>query len=292
MTNPTFQSLKLTTSLHTDISEPKNKKTALSKPHWLAAMNEELGALKSNITGTLVPGKPHMNVVGSRSVFKTKLLHDGSVKRFKARLVAKGYNQLERVYFDNTFGPVVKATTIQLVLSIAVTLNWHIKQLDVKNAFFHGELNEIVFMKKPPDFLDPIFPNHVCLLKKALYGLKQAPKAWFHKFSSYLLHLGYSCSKADPSLFVFHSSKGSMFLLLYVDDIVLTGSNSFLLNGLVDKLRSRFAMKDMGDLQYFLGIEVHRTSAGIFFNQAKYMADILRRSNMLGARAIKILHSI
>ncbi|XP_059304047.1 uncharacterized mitochondrial protein AtMg00810-like [Lycium ferocissimum] len=141
-------------------------------------------------------------------------------------------------------------------------------------------------MEQPPGFKDPIFPNHVCLLKKALYGLKQAPKAWFHKFSSYLLHLGFFCSKADSSLFVLHSSKGILLLLLYVDDIILTGNSSILLSELIVTLKSRFAMKDMGDLHYFLGIEVRRSSGGLFLSQNKYATDILERTQMMGARAL------
>lgn len=151
----------------------------------------------------------------------------------------------------------MKATTIRTVLSIAITVNWDIKQIDVKNAFLHGDLKETIFMEQPPRFRDPIFPNHVCLLRKALYGLKQAPKAWFHKFSSYLFHLGFSCSKADPSLFVLHSDKGTILLLLYIDDIILTGSHSSILSKLIHNLQSYFAMKDLGDLHYFLCIEVH-----------------------------------
>lgn len=185
-------------------------------------MHDKLQALRSNETRILLPRKPDMNVVGLRWVYKMKFHADGSVERFKARLVSKGYNQIEGIDFEDTFSPIVKASTIRIVLSIAITLNWEIKQLDVKNAFLHGDLKETVFTKQPPGIRDPIFPNHVCLLKKAFYCLRQAPKAWLHKFSSYLLHLGFLYSKADSSLFILHSSEVTLLLLLYVDDIILT----------------------------------------------------------------------
>lgn len=241
----------------------------------------------SSITAwQLIPRLPSMNVVGSKWVFKTKLTADGTVERFKARLVAKGYNQIEGVDFEETFSPVVKATTIRIVLSIATTLRWEIKELDVKNAFLHGDLKETVFMEQPPGFKDPIFPNHVCLLKKAHYGLKQAPKAWFHKFSSYLLHLGFLCSKAaPPSLCCTPPKALSCYSCRLMT--ILTGNSSSLLLELINKLKSRFAMKDMGDLHYFLGIEVTRSKDGLFLSQGKYASDIPHRTKMLCARALK-----
>lgn len=229
-TNPSFQSIALTAQ-H-DTKEPRTIKEALSKPHWQTAMAEEMHTLKSNETWKLVPRQPYMNVVGLKWVFKTKLKADGTVERFKARLAVKGYNQIEGVNFEDTFSPVVKATNIRIVLSIATTLHWPLKQFDIKNDFLHRDLKETVFMEQPSGFKDPIFIDHVCLLKKAMYGLKQAPKAWFHKFSSYLLHLGFMCSKSDSSLFVWHSDRGTILLLLYVDEIILTGSQSALLNEL------------------------------------------------------------
>lgn len=285
ITNPTFQSLPLASCTLFDTTKPKFIKIALSKPHRVSAMHEELQALRSNGTWVLVPRKSNMNVVGSRWMFKTKFHFDGFVERFKARLVAKGYNQIEGVYFDDTFSPVVKAATIRVVLSIIIALNWDIKQLNVKNAFLHGDLKEKVFMEQPPRFRNPIFPNHVCLLKKAIYALKQAPKYWFYKFSSYLFHLGFLCSKADSSLFVQHSSEGTILLLLYVDDIILTGSNSFLLSRILYTLQSHFATKDLGPLHYFLGIEVYRDKDGLFLSQHTYATAILQLTDMLVARA-------
>ena len=137
-----------------------------------------------------------------------------------------------------------------------------LRQLDVKNAFLNGYLIEQVYMEQPPGYIDPRFPNHVCLLKKALYGLKQAPRAWFQRFNSFLIHLGFYCSRANTSLFVFHRQFGIIYLLLYVDDIIIIGNNSNLLARFTCKLHSEFATKDLGSLSYFLGLEATPTTDG------------------------------
>ena len=117
-------------------------------------------------------------------------------------------------------------------------------------------------MEQPLGYIDPRFPNHICLLKKALYGLKQAPRAWFQRFSPFFIHLGFYCSRADTSLFIFHRQSDIIYLLLYVDDIILTGNNSSLLARFTCKLHSEFATKDLGSFSYFLGLEATPTTDG------------------------------
>ncbi|KAG7656784.1 Retrotransposon Copia-like N-terminal [Arabidopsis suecica] len=151
----------------------------------------------------------------------------------------------EGVDYLETFSPVVRTATIRLVLDVATTKSWPLKQLDVSNAFLHGELHEPVFMYQPTSFVDSQKPNHVCRLTKALYGLKQAPRAWFDTFSNFLLDLGFVCSKSDPSLFVCLQDGKTLYLLLYVDDILLTGSDQSLLEDLLKALNNRFSMKDL-----------------------------------------------
>ena len=149
--------------------------------------------------------------MGSKWVFRIKYLPDGFVERFKAHLVAKGYTQVSSLDYTDTFSPVVKATTVRVVLSIAVTNKWPLRQLDVKNDFLNETLIERVHMEQPSGYIDPRLPTHVCLLNKALYGLKQAPRAWFQRFSSFLLTLGFSCRRADTSLFVFHQQSNLIY---------------------------------------------------------------------------------
>ncbi|GJY01867.1 putative RNA-directed DNA polymerase [Tanacetum coccineum] len=172
--------------------------------------------------------------------------------------------------FHETFSPVVKLTTIQAVLSLAVTNDWPLRQLDIQNAFFHGNLKEQVYMKQPPGFIDPQRPNHVCLLYKSLYGLKQAPRAWFERLSKALFDLGFKGSKTDPSLFIY--SRG----LVYVDDIIVTGNNKGTIDNIICQLGSAFALKDLGPLNYFLGIEIVPHVSGILPSQKKYILELLQ----------------
>lgn len=155
-------------------------------------------------TWTLVPPTEDMNILDSRWVFKTKFNPDGTIDKRKSRLVVRGCHQEEGLDYLETFSPVVRTATIRLVLEVAIAKEWPLKQLDVSNAFLHGELQEPVYMYQPAGFIDQAKPHHVCRLTKALYGLKQAPRAWFDTFSNYLLDFGFTCSKADPSLFIYH----------------------------------------------------------------------------------------
>lgn len=203
-------------------SDPKTVQTALKQPQWVEAMQRELDALHKNNTWSLVPRPLNRQVVGSKWLFRTKFHSDSTIERHKARLVAQGYSQTPGLDYSHTFSPVVKSTTIRIILSLAVLNKWTLHQLDVNNAFLHGQLKECLFMEQPPGFVDPQRPNHVCKLNKALYDLKQAPRAWFHRLSTFLISNGFSCSRADTSLFIFKRGECIMYLLVYVDDLILT----------------------------------------------------------------------
>jgi hypothetical protein len=171
-----------------------------------------------------------------------------------------------------------------LVLSIAVSHGWSLHQLDVQNVFLHDVLEEDVFMKQSPGFVDrfvdPQFPSYHCKLDKALYGLKQAHWAWYSRLSDKLYSLGFKSSKADISLFLYKKGAITMFLLVYVDDIIVVSSSSSAIDALLRDFNADFALKDLGPLYYFLGIEVKRTSTGLMLSQEKYTTDILRRAGM------------
>lgn len=156
--------------------------------------------------------------------------------------------------------------------------------MDVKNAFLHGELQEELYMQQPQGFVDSSRPHYVCKLLKSLYGLKQAPCAWFECFTSHLLTLGFEASHADSSLFVRHDNHSITYLLLYVDDIIVTGSNNAYIEELVSQLRLWFEMTDLGVLKYFLGLEIGYSTGGITVNQSKYARDVLARFGMLASK--------
>ena len=176
---------------------------------------------------------------------------------------------------------------IRLVLSLAISRRWHLRQIDVSNAFLHGFLNEEVYMQQPPGFEDSQRPQYVCRLQKAIYGLKQSPRAWFSWLSDKLFQLGFRSSKADTSLFVFHHGDVVIYMLVYVDDIVITGSSQKVIDTLVRALSRSFPIKDLGRLHYFLGIEVVHNSGGITLMQHKYATDLLHRANMENCKAFQ-----
>jgi hypothetical protein len=149
-------------------------------------MDNEFGALLKNQTWHLVPPKSRVNVIDYKWVYKIKRKSDGSIDRYKTWLVAKGFKQRYGIDYDDTFSPVVKATTIQVVLSITVSKGWSLRQLDAQNVFLHSVLEEEVYMKQPPGYEDKQYPDYVYHLKKAIYGLKQAPCAWYSRLSSKL----------------------------------------------------------------------------------------------------------
>ena len=165
-------------------------------------MSDEFNSLLKQGTWTLVPPPSHGHIVGCKWVYKVKQRADGSIERYKARLVAKGFHQHHGIDYYETFSPVVKPQTIRIILSLANIFNWPLYQLDVKNAFLHGHLDEDMYMSQPQGFTNPLLPNYVCKLKKAIYGLMQAPRAWFQSLSTHLQKLGFHNTHADHSLFV------------------------------------------------------------------------------------------
>ncbi|CAA7018700.1 unnamed protein product [Microthlaspi erraticum] len=202
----------------------------------------------------------------------------------KARWIARGFTQKYGIDYAETFSPVVKSITIRVVLQLAVSCGWTIKQLDVNNAFLHGTLTEEVYVTQPPGFVDKDRPNHVCRLRKALYGLKQAPRAWYQELRGFLLQLGFQNSVADTSVFVYIKGTDLVYTLVYVDDIVITGSNTTLVARFINALANLFSLKDPADLHYFLGIEAIRTPKGFHLMQRKYILDLLVKTNMVDAK--------
>uniref|UniRef100_A0A2N9IIQ3 CCHC-type domain-containing protein n=1 Tax=Fagus sylvatica TaxID=28930 RepID=A0A2N9IIQ3_FAGSY len=267
-------------SLH----EPHTYREACTNPLWQQAMTEELQALEKTHTWDLVDLPHGKSAIGCKWVYKIKTKSDGSIERYKARLVAKGYAQEYGIDYEETFAPVARITSVRSLLAIAAVHQWPLFQMDVKNAFLNGDLTEEVYMQAPPGYSD--CPDKVCLLRRALYGLKQAPRAWFAKFSSIVHQFGFSSSSHDTALFIRRSDKGMILLLLYVDDMIITGDDHSGISDFKLFLHQQFEMKDLGHLSYFLGLEVSSDSTGYYLSQAKYASDLLSRAGLTDTKVV------
>ncbi|XP_072066650.1 uncharacterized protein [Arachis hypogaea] len=265
--------------------EPKCYAEAVTDLKWQEAINVELNALKENKTWTLTHLPAGKRTVGYRWVFKLKLNADGTVERHKTRLVAQGFTQTAGVDYLETFSPVVKMTTLRILLAIAAVKGWFVHQLDVNTAFLHGDLVEEVYMKPPPGlFLSD--PGLVCKLDRSLYGLKQASRWWNTKLTSTLLSIGYCQSRSDYSLFTKSTKSGFTVILVYVDDLIVSGDDMAEISFIKQHLHLLFKIKDIGELKFFLALEVIRSKRGIMVNQKKYCLDLLKDYNLLNAKLV------
>lgn len=222
--------------------------------------------------------------MGYKWVFTTKHRPDGTIVRYKARLVAKGYIQTFSVDYLETFAPVAKINTIRVLLSLAANFDWPLKQFDVKNAFLLGDLEEEVYMDLPPGYGIQNSFGQVCRLQKALYDLKQSPRAWFGRFTQAMKKYGYHQANSNHTLFIKCNGNKVILLIIYVDDMVVTGNDTEEIGRRQEYLSSEFEMNDLGGLKYFLGIEVARSQEGICLSQRKYTLDLLAETGMLACK--------
>ncbi|KAI3701667.1 hypothetical protein L6452_26909 [Arctium lappa] len=263
--------------------EPSCFEQATQDEKWRNAMHQEIKALEKNGTWTLEELPEGKRPIDSKWVYKTKFKSNGEVERYKARLVAKGFTQMEGVDYHETFAPVAKLVTVRTLLAVATKKNWIIHQLDVNNAFLHGDLDEEVYMKIPKGFAKE-GETRVCRLRKSLYGLKQASRNWYRKLTKFLISLNFKQSKADHSLFTYQNGGVYVAILVYVDDVIIVGDNFDKIQQIKQQLDNEFSIKNLGPLKYFLGIEVAKTSDGLVLSQRKYILDILQDTGMLGCR--------
>ncbi|KAJ0601440.1 putative RNA-directed DNA polymerase [Helianthus annuus] len=264
--------------------EPESYDQAKNQEEWIEAMEEEIEAMTRNETWVLVPKPEGVKPVTCKWVYKIKRKSDGTVDRFKARLVARGFSQQYGIDYEDTFSPVAKLTTIRVVIAVAASKNWVMHQMDVNNAFLYGDLNHTIHMEQPKGFEDKAHPDYVCKLKKAIYGLKQSPRAWFGKIGEFLQHNDFIMCQADASLFVREIRGKVVVVLIYVDDLVITGNDEDGIKQLKENLCVRFRMKDLGILSHFLGLELKYESDAVVLHQQKYCIDLLTRFGMLDCK--------
>ncbi|KAE8711123.1 hypothetical protein F3Y22_tig00110303pilonHSYRG00264 [Hibiscus syriacus] len=281
-------------SLHylllTDNGEPECYDEAMQvedSVKWESSMKDEMDSLMSNQTWELAELPPGKKALHNKWIYRIKVEHDGS-KRYKARLVFKGFQQKEGIDYNEIFSPVVKLSTIRLVLKIVAAENLHLEQLDVKTAFLHGDLEEEIYMRQPEGFIEVGKKNLVCRLKKSLYGLKQAPRQWYKKFDSFMSSRGFTRCQADHCCYIKRFDNSFIILLLYVDDMLVAGSDMQEIINLKQKLSKQFAMKDLGAAKQILGMRIKRdTKSGtLILSQAEYINKVLSRFNMQDAKPV------
>ncbi|KAJ9564618.1 hypothetical protein OSB04_000584 [Centaurea solstitialis] len=265
--------------------EPTNTQDALTDPDWVRAMQDELAEFERNRVWRLVERPRKIRIIDLRWIFRNKKDENDLIIRNKARLVAKGYRQQEGIDYDETFAPVARIEAIRIFLVYAAHKNMKVFQMDVKCAFLNGELQEVVYVEQPEGFVDPKYPEHVYVLDKALYGLKQAPRAWYETLTIYLLESGYKKGTVDPTLFLRRSGNHLTVVQIYVDDIIFASTNPESCTEFEQIMKSRFQMSMMGELTFFLGLQVRQTPQGIFINQSKYTLDILKRFDFTGPKS-------
>jgi len=270
------------------ITEPATMEAALASDQaeqWQRAMDEEMASLLANRTWTLEQTPPGVNPIPVKWVYKLKRDSIGNIERFKARLVAKGFRQREGIDYEEVFAPVSKYATLRAVLAMAAAQDLEIHQLDIKTAFLNGELEEEVYTAQPPGYEEG-GADLSCHLHKALYGLKQAPRAWHQRLKADLEEMGFVESEADAGLFTLSTGSASLYLLVYVDDLMLVTSDTALLTEIKNKIMAKYDARDLGEATFFLGMDIlrDRSARTIKLAQSRQIHDLLDKYGMLEAK--------
>ncbi|KAJ9536434.1 hypothetical protein OSB04_un000392 [Centaurea solstitialis] len=257
-------------------TEPTRVSDALQDSDWVTAMQEELNQFSALKVWRLVKRPQDKSIIDTKWLFKNKKDEHGTIVRNKARLVAKGYRQQEGIDYDQTFAPVARLEAIRMFLAYAAYKDFTVFQMDVKTAFLYGHLKEEVYVTQPEGFVDPDHPDYVYILDKALYGLKQAPRAWYEELSTYLLSKGFKKGSVDSTLFIMKEGDHIVVIQVYVDDIIFGSTSKDLCKKFETIMTQEFKMSMMGEINFFLGLQVKQFSDGIFINQSKYIFDLLK----------------
>ncbi|GJV52179.1 putative ribonuclease H-like domain-containing protein [Tanacetum coccineum] len=264
--------------------EPKKITEALKDDSWVEAMQEELLQFRLQQVWILVDLPHGAKVIGTKWVYRNKRDERGVVVRNKARLVAQGHRQEEGIDYDEVFAPVARIEAIRLFLAFASFMGFIVYQMDVKSAFLYGTIDEEVYVSQPPSFVDLDHPKKVYKVVKALYGLHQAPRAWYATLSTFLETHGYRRGTIDKTLFIKKDKKDIMLVQVYVDDIIFGSTRKSWCDEFEALMKGRFQMSSMGELIFFLGLQVKQKTDGIFISQDKYVADMLKKFNLASVK--------
>lgn len=248
-------------------------------------MQIELEALEKNQTWTLTALPANKKPIDCKWIYRVKYLPDGSVEKYKVRLVAKGFTQMLGLDYLDTYSPVAKLVTVRLLLAVCISFNWHMHQLDVNNAYLHGDLDEDIYIVPPKGYTKAL-PGQFCKLQKSLYGPKQAGRQWNKMFTQTITDFGFQQSARDSCLFTKGSADNFVALLVYVDDVLFIGPNDVLLSEVKTFLDKSFTIKDLGIAKYFLGIELARSSTGLFISQQKFIRGMLEEAGLTDTKPV------
>ncbi|GJY46609.1 putative ribonuclease H-like domain-containing protein, partial [Tanacetum coccineum] len=257
---------------------------ALEDESWVDAMQKELLQFKIQKVWILVDLPYGKKAIGTKWVYRNKKDERGVVVRNKARLVAQGHRQEEGIDYDEVFAPVARIEAIRIFLAFASYMGFIVYQMDVKSAFLYGKIDEEVYVSQPPGFLDPKYPQKVYKVVKALYGLHQAPRAWYATLSTFLLKNGYRRGTIDKTLFIKKDKHDIILVQVYVDDIIFGSTKKSWCDEFEALMKSRFQMSSMGELTFFLGLQVKQKADGIFISQDKYVAEILKKFDFVNVK--------
>ncbi|GJT21869.1 putative ribonuclease H-like domain-containing protein [Tanacetum coccineum] len=248
-------------------------------------MQEELLQFQLQQVWVLVDLPNGAKVIGTKWVYRNKKDERGVVVRNKARLVAQGHRQEEGIDYDEVFAPVARLEAIRLFLAFASYMGFIVYQMDVKSAFLYGTIEEEVYVSQPPGFVDPYHPQKVYKVVKALYGLHQAPRAWYATLSTFLEKHGYRRGTIDKTLFIKKDKKDIILVQIYVDDIIFGSTKKSWSDEFEALMKGRFQMSAMGELTFFLGLQVKQSQEGIFISQDKYVAEILKKFDFVSVKS-------
>jgi hypothetical protein len=225
----------------------------------------------------LVPRPLNKNVIRAKWIFRNKMDEVGQVTRNKVRLVCKGYAQIEGIDYGETFSPIARMESIRLFLAYTSSKNIKVYQMDVKSSFLNGDLKEEVYMEQPDGFQVQEEEQYLYMLKKNLYGLKQAPRAWHSRLDNYLRKQGYRKGNTDINLYIKEENDSLVILEIYVDDIIFGSDDDNLSKQLVECMENEFEMSMLGEMKFFLGLQINHSNKGIFISQTKYIHEMLKK---------------